>query len=350
MKVAGLAVCGALACACGASSNPSPTLAQACGDYARSYCHVLSQCSPVELGVYWGDEATCIDRNALSCSLVLVPNVFASATEVESCARGYAGWSCDPPANESAVPAGCQPNTLADGGACIFDWQCNGASYCAGGTGKTCGVCAPRPSPKAGEPCPIVNGQQRCWDGSQGIDWLCCGPKQTPAHGCSGGPGATCQALPNIGESCAFVSSALLAWGDGPTCGSLPAGDQLDCVGRPGGFGKCMPEETKVGAACDPTLESGPGCSTYRSLTCNAATKTCQLISILPPGSSCSQGGQCGAGSLCIGQTCQPALADGAPCTPEAFPACQEPARCQTATADSGSGVCTLPSPSQSCR
>ncbi len=137
-----------------------------------------------------------------------------------------------------------------------------------------------------------------------------------------------------------------------PACGTAPDGTQLDCVGPTGGPGKCLAEVTQAGHACDPTLQTGAGCATYLSLVCDSTTKQCVPIPVLPPGASCAQGGQCGAGSRCDGKTCVPPRAIGAACQVGEGPSCAARSTCVAAASDGGTGaagVCKAVSSTTAC-
>jgi hypothetical protein len=117
-----------------------------------------------------------------------------------------------------------------------------------------------------------------------------------------------------------------------------------------------MAAASAVGATCDPTARTAPGCDRSRGLFCNATSKTCTAVTFAANGAACGVGADgnlidC-TGGVCYGSTigganptmgtCKSDATDGAACDTTNGPGCVAPARCVTG-AGSTAGTCTLP-------
>jgi hypothetical protein len=312
-----------LVVACSSASGPGPaasavSAAQACADNAHQRCTQLQTCSATDLQLRYGTEGDCETRETSSCVMSLAEPLNGNTpTAVEACANAYAGWACDDYLNDVNVPVACrqQLGPVANGGGCAIDGQCV-SGFCALAPGNACGRCTALPH--VGASCAQLIG---C------------------------GPGLACTT--DTVECAAFAIR-------GEACGSgAPCGVGLSCEG-----GSCRDAADTMGAACDPTLQSGPGCELDLGLVCNSMSSTCQPVVIAATGQPCGdvgdQAAYCQVGSSCAGSssttpgTCTAAAADGAPCDLVAGPACLIPARCIGAGNGATSGTCQY-SGAQSC-
>jgi hypothetical protein len=302
--------CWALVVACGSGSGPpSPgvSAAQACADNAHQRCLQLQACSTADLQLRYGDEGTCETRETYSCTEALAePLNGNTAAAIEACAGAYAGWACDDYLNDQSIPPACQQQLgpVIDGGPCAIDGEC-ATGFCAIAPGSPCGTCAA--VPVAGASCAQLTS---------------CGPTLA----CTADT-FECVVFGVRGDAC----------GRGAICGI-----GLSCVGADlttGPHGTCQIAGDTMGAACDPSAKTGPGCDRNAGLVCNSMSKTCQPVVIAPTGQPCGDdvGGQpvyCQANGVCSGATatmpgtCAAAAADGAACDWADGPGCVIPARC----------------------
>ncbi len=328
----------------GSGDSGDPT--KACNDEATAICALRDSCSPnYDTTVVYGSTSLCVSRVALTCiNAVSAKGTGNDTALVEACAGAYPSEACssffdDNPVTACVPPAG----TLATGTACGASAQC-ASSYCAVTSTTVCGTCQPLPA--AGAACQM---QADC-----GRDLACATP--TVAVGDAGIPAPKCAA---------FVASA-------GTCltGYQPCQAGLSCVGDDEATmktGTCQTSGATVGAACDGTRKTAPGCFADMGLVCiptakGSAVGTCQNIQIVSASATCGAIGSapitgfavCGAGGLCkkaaptdVNGTCVAAAADGAACDsdPTKGPPCLAPAKC-VSSGSGTAGTCTPPNAS----
>ncbi|MCU0654704.1 MAG: hypothetical protein MUF64_05260 [Polyangiaceae bacterium] len=259
--------------------------------------------------------------------------------DVAGCAAGLlcAGGSCKTPSpagapctttEECAAGLRCPEGVCSNPeGACKSTADCGQGSLCA--ASRSCGA------PGApGEPC---ENTEDCGAGAWCSDGICAssaGPGQPCDEGVHCGIGLACamdtglcQALPGAGAPCALglFGPVLCAEGLGcldGVCGPLPGEGKpcamenrcttadLDGDGKGGDLG-C--DFTAEGSFCNPRRGAGAPCQNdaicQDQLHCDGKTGTCAAI--LPPGSPCSAGNECGPEG-----TCQPSSGGTFACAP----------------------------------
>lgn len=326
-KVAGAVAWCALVAACSGTSGGQTagsgdggmTAAQACADNAHQRCTRLQACSATDLQLRYGSESACETGEAGSCMLTLAqPSNGKTVAHVEACAQAYAGWSCTDYLNDQNIPTGCQQATgpFANGAACAVSGQCQ-TGFCAIAPGAACGTCAA--VPQAGASCAQLTA-------------------------CA--PGFTCT---TDTKTCVVFAAQGAACGRGAPCGA-----GLSCVGADattGVMGTCQRAVETSGAACDPTLKTGPGCDRNAGLVCNGMSKTCQAVVLASAGQPCGdvnhQTAYCSAEGTCTGAsaaapgTCTAAATAGAACDQASGTSCVSPGRCVGSVSDAGiTGTC----------
>ncbi len=307
--------------ACGGTSADT-----ACADIAAARCNERSMCTNTSsVTKVYGDMTTCLAREKLGCQNGLAAKGTGNTPDrVEQCVAALKAESCSD-YFAGNIPAACvNTGTLADGTSCAFAGQCS-STYCTGLGDAACGTCGQA----------LASGAD-CSNGGT------CARGQT----CYTAPGAngttTCLTEGTAGASCSRAA---------------PCGAGLSCVGTltNGGTGTCMAAANTVGAACDPTARTAPGCDRSIGLFCNATSKTCTAVTFAASGAACGVGSDgnlvdC-SGGVCYGSViggpnptmgvCKGDAPDGAACDTANGPGCVSPARCVTASG-STAGVCTL--------
>jgi hypothetical protein len=304
-----------------AGTDSGPSAMAACAALSTAECAKLEGCSSVLMETRYGSVAICQTRLDESCTTALAaPSTGNSAEQAAACAEAYPTWSCLDYLGNVNLPAACaqKPGSLPNGSACAFAAQCT-TGFCALPPNAACGMCAPQPA--TGDSC---------------LDLSTCGQR------------LLCFAASKV---CGTLGAS------GGSCSSdAPCGPHLSCIGAndtKGVLGKCEASAGLAGAACDPTLVTGPGCDYDGDLTCNAKSKVCEPLTISPGGGPCGavsdQFAACTASGTCstsvVGATgiCRAAAADGQGCTTAAGgPGCVPPARCIVTSSSSTNGTCQL--------
>ncbi len=286
------------------TDSAPPTVDQACNDLSTSLCTALNTCSAFILQLGFGDVATCVARNNLSCTIAQnASGVGRTVTDIEACARALPSSTCaDLIAHK--MPAACQdkPGGVVNGLACGASTQCQ-STYCRP-TGQ-CGVCAPRQP--AGAAC---MGNDQCEPG------LVCAA-------------TTCVAPGELGQSCDDKH---------------PCRDDLYCSSGTGTGGAMCAMKVGAGRSC---ADSDKACDILQGVACNPATKLCQMVRVAHRSEACGLiGGTlvlCEAAGSCDGATvatgtCSPAASDGESCGSATANNrnCLAPASCVA-------GICRLP-------
>jgi len=297
-------------CSCGGTS-----VNQACTDFANARCSKRASCGMGNLSRAYGDVATCIAREKLSCTRGLnAPSTGNSPSATEACAIAWANVSCADFIVGNAPPACVYTGGLAAGASCVFNGQCS-TTYCVDQKVTTCGTCGPAPTGS----CATTN----CARGMECINNVCVTPAMS---------GAPCD-------------------------DNNPCQPGLSCVGaKMNLMGNCQPAVATEGASCVPGATTGPGCDPVQGLYC-ASNKTCQPIAYVGDAMPCgllSDGSfaACAANGTCIIPTgmkagvCKGAAADGAACDTSAGPNCLQPARCVTG-GNGTAGTCQVPDASK---
>jgi hypothetical protein len=140
----------------GGDSGPAVTVDQACADLDNSLCDALAACSKFVLELSFGDKATCVSRNNLSCvASQQAAGIGGTPADLESCASAIPAASCADLIGHKMIGA-CRdrPGTVSNGMTCGEGLQCQ-STFCK--RQGTCGVCAPRVG--AGSSC---NSDEQC--------------------------------------------------------------------------------------------------------------------------------------------------------------------------------------------
>lgn len=300
----------------GGCGGGGPSITTACSDVANARCNRLSACTNgAFLTRSYGDLATCIAREALTCTIGLgAPQSGNSPAAVEQCVTAVASESCADLLGNNPPPECISKGPRAIGATCVVGGQC-GSTYCINSKTSLCGICGD--APPSGISCVSTNcaRQQLCTART-----------------------ATCQKVAQLGDSCDNVARV---------CGAdlaciIPTGETTST---------CTASIDTLGADCGGTLG---GCDGTKGLTCTA--KKCVAIAYAGDGVPCGNFtgggfGSCGAGGECYTSTgiaqlgemgiCKKAAADGLPCDTTLGPPCLAPARC-VLTAGGSTGICTV--------
>lgn len=322
----------------GGAGGAGPTAEQACADLAKATCAKRDACSSgFQISRLFGDLGTCEARTAALC----VANLGAvgtgqTPTKIEACVAAYADFACVD-FFDSAPPEACVPpaGEGATGAPCTTSSQC-ASTFCDATANVICGSC--QPLPVAGASCAV---QADC-----GRD-LGCARLATAAAG-------VCAPWVEQGGAC--------------LAGAKPCKAGLSCVAEDlmtSTSGTCQPAGAAIGAACDGSRKTMPGCDNNLGLVCIPAMKgsavgTCQAIQIVVAGATCGDIGSkpitgfsvCGGSALCTKVmasdptgTCVAPAADGAPCDidPTKGPPCLAPSKCVIKDAMGTAGTCSAP-------
>jgi len=284
----------------------STALLRACTAFARAECTQLSTCTPFNVTLTYGDEATCEQRAVLACMPALgAAGSTLSSTQVDQCAQAIKAETCEQFLDNDQPSACTYTGSLALGATCGTDSQCS-TGYCRLGLVGGCGVCATRA--QAGQT-GTDGGLPACLTDGDCVATLVC------AMGVCVGPSP-------IGAACGLQQ---------------PCQRTLACVS-----GKCS-APVPVGSAC--TLPTD--CDGAHGAACNTNTRTCVAIATATSGQPCGivnggltdcvGGATCGQVSATLTGTCHQTAADNAPCGPDI--GCMAPAVC------AAGARCTLPNP-----
>jgi hypothetical protein len=297
----------------GCGSTPAGPFARACGDIAVARCQKRSDCSGgASIVRTYGDMATCVAREKLSCELAsAAPQTGSSVAHLDGCTAAYPGISCDDYFNDT-FPAACSVSGQRIAGqVCTFSSQCQ-SDFCVENKTNSCGSCAAEPG-----------------DGTQCIT-SGCGRDQSCVTAT-----LECQSLRGLGQDCDEAHPCAY----GLACSS----QRLVC-------------ETAVAAFGAPCGGKLAPCDGIGGLTCSSMLKSCVTILYVDDGQKCGpfadgsfvscKTGFCytASGIALQGQTgtCKAAAKDGASCDAVLGPPCLLPARCLT-HGSTTQGTCTLP-------
>lgn len=322
----------ALMFACGPLTNssdagPSPDFA--CGAEATSVCQKYDACgNDAGASTRYGSFETCVARTKANCLLTLtVAGTGRTADQVLACAPARSAESCaDFLDNNPPAPCRAAAGAFALGAPCGTSSQCQSA-FCAIARDAGCGTCAAAPS--AGADCTVT---------------------------ASCPPGQVCANQVDSGVYLCKTPGVLASGCDKNT----PCATGFGCVSAKvdGGVeGVCQPLGESLGASCDATSRTAPGCDATVGLFCDSVSKVCEAVTTTSAGGDCgtldagTRRVVCGNASVCENTvrgagTCVARAADDSACDTELGPSCTPPARCVTA-AGSSAGTCRLPSSCQ---
>lgn len=281
----------------------SVTEDQACTQLAQAVCAKISQCTSFSFNVSYGNMATCVARQKLSCiGQTTLNGATIKPANIASCANATTQESCED-FDAGNSPAACRPaGTLANGAPCGHAVQCV-SGYCAGVGAGSCGVCTARAG--QGSPC---NAMTYCDYGLY----------------CSGsGASRTCAKYGTQGSACSVANGVLCV-------------GTLACIN-----GTCSPP-LAAGATCNQTRDLlYGGCDGYQGVLCAAGTSRCAAVPYAMAGQGCPAGTYCN-GASCFNGICVAPAADNASCNTTSGPLCLPVASCT-------GGKCTVLDPS-TCR
>jgi hypothetical protein len=299
---------------CGSSG---PSAEQACSDLAQARCMKRQSCTNgAGITRAYGDMATCVARESLSCTIALAaPSTGNSPAAVEACVAAFATYACVDFLDDNPPAACIATGPGVAGAACTFAGQC-ASTYCAQNKTAVCGTCGDPPLAGASCATSVCARAQECVSAS-----------------------ITCAAYGQMGAACDS---------------SHPCAADLSCVGA-ATMGTCSTSLTTAGAACGGTTMMG--CDTTQGLACLGAVgkKSCAAITYVAGGMPCGLvsmdsfvgclNGSCyTATGIATGTeqgTCKTTAADGAACDTVLGPGCLSPARC--ITSGGTAGTCTVP-------
>jgi hypothetical protein len=299
---------------------------QACADEAHAVCLQRSACSNgFGISKNYPDETTCETRTAAACVVALgATGTALTPALIEACVAALPGESCADLYDLDPVAACLPPaGTFQADAGCGVAAQC-ATTFCAVASNQPCGTCQPLPA-----------------------------------------PGASCQVPGDCGRDLACTTAGQCATyaANGASCltGVQPCAAGLWCVGDVPATtttGTCQAAGATVGAACDGSHKTLPGCDNALGLVCvpsaaGATVGTCAAIVLKAPGAVCGFVGaspitgfaDCQAGGLCVKGLCVAPAADGAACDSDATigPPCLAPAKCVPSTSGATAGTCTVP-------
>ena len=291
----------AAADAASAEGGPDSAPTQVCSEFAASVCDRLNTCAPFIIRFAFGDRATCVARQALSCiAEVTAPGTGATAAKMLACGDSVAAGSCGDLANLRNLPPCDIRGSRPAGVPCVSNAQCESGA-CSRQPNTLCGVCAT----------PVDEGNA-CVEDDECAPGLSCHMKKCLRPQA---PGMPCDASRPC-QTGAYCKGAV-------------------CTVQSAAGAACMAE-----AACD----AGAG------LLCNPAARVCQAVAYASSGEACglvagspticTAGGRCQMAMGAVMGLCMPPAVDGEVCG--AGRGCLSPALCVGAA---GAGACRLPDP-----
>lgn len=344
-----------IAGACGGSSSSGGgiggtdvPISEVPARYADAVCNIIDQCLG-QLGTLFLGGADCrtlIQKQVEQGEFGVIEDAIAdgrvvyNGNLVEQCVSEMAALGCD--AFVSAEPEACvkvAAGTVAEGGSCTLDAECEGRAFCKVET--TCpGTCTALLD--AGDTC---SGDDECGGGLSCIGNRCVLPGDVGstctdddecrlgtlcvgADAQNGTPG-TCKDLDSIFSEPAGSSCDLL---NGVFCqaGSVCAVDEVvpelvaSCQSPVAPGGECavaVPSQCPTGQFCDVPTDQWQG--------------TC--VPLPTDGQPCTSDGQCAASHVCLNGTCDKIGDLGASCT--------DASACFSESCDSGECTRDLPCP-----
>ena len=276
----------------------------------------------------FGDDATCLAREALVCENNLHITASATGTNIDhiaTCTQAYPTYACSS-FFQAGVPSRCVvsgPGTT--GTVCASNSQCE-SDFCAVAEGANCGTCQAQPS--VGDACAAHTG---C-----GHDLIC--------------TASVCVSPVPEGGACLSGTYPCIS-------GDICMGDDIPTQV----MGTCVAGIKTVGTACDSSRKTMPSCDATLGLVCSGTAGTCQLSVFVGPGETCGVAGPtngkitsvCRAGGLCLKDStssqgiCVAAAADGEACNTDSTigPPCMTPAVCVYTNGSTTAGICQVPDP-----
>jgi hypothetical protein len=274
--------------------------AEVCTEFAEKLCERLNTCAPFIFRFVFGDRATCVGRQRLSCvAEVAAPGTGATAANMAACGNSLAAGSCGDLSNLRNLPACDIHGSRPAGGPCGSNAQCQSGA-CRREPNTLCGVCGT----------PVDEGDA-CVDDSACAAGLSCHTK--------------CLKPQPLGMPC----DASRPCQSGAYC------KEAVCTAQGAAGAACIGE-----GSCDP----GAG------LFCNPAAGVCQAVAYASAGDSCglvsggvticTAGGRCQMAMGSVMGVCMPPAGDNEVCG--GGRGCLGPAVC---AGPAGAGACRTPDP-----
>lgn len=281
-----------VACGDGSTSTPAVTADSACTSASTALCAKFDSCAALLISTQYGDQQTCAARAKLSCIPSLAaPGTSQTPASLDACAQAIGATTCNA-ITANSPPDACKvkPGTIANGGACAIDAQCQSTACIDTGT-TGCGTCGPRVA--IGGACGKA-GQGPCDYGSSCVSNVC-------------------KKLSNAGEPCT-------------TSGDCSFG--LACKSN-----ACAQPDT-AGATCNPQDDT---CDRTKGFFCHATKKQCATVKQGSINGACGVdaggdftvcvgGAYCKTGAQPLSGVCTKLVADGGACSDK--DPCQSPAQC----------------------
>lgn len=250
-----------------------------CGLLAAAHCAALARCQPHLFEIDYDDEALCVGREQLRCSLMVsAPGSGGFAQGTAECAAIISQAACDDVG--IAGPAGCAfvSGDMQDGADCAFDNQC-ASKRCASKTGG-CGRCLP-----------AVVAPINC--APAGAEGSFCGYGKVCAAG-------SCIAQGGAGDSCAGSNAGchhalgLVCHNVEKVCVAAPmaiAGANCNMTGistdviRECRDSRCMNQNDFGAGHCVAYAADGAACTDWDGPPCRPPAACTEGVCVLPSGS-----------------------------------------------------------------
>jgi len=271
--------------------------------------------------------------DTLCAAALALPGVSLNSSSLEACVAAIRSRGCSV-LNETSGPCSFDTGSLATGGTCITDAQCQSGD-CSTASAAACGACAP--TVPNGSSC--ANGQP-CEPGA-----ICTGNEPAPQI-CTpityGAEGVDCfvgTVQCSVGLTCNSITGQCSA----PGAAGTPCNEDRDCASP-----LACPAITGP-TACQVPGGAGSGCSADMDcadgLGCDVTTSMCGAVTFASAGQPCSDAARCLVGpcqfiSGTTGGTCPTVTPDGQPCSDA-----DQAATCDT-FAQCENGTCVLGYPS----
>ena len=276
-----------------AAPGCSATVEGAAKSYSSAACSKIFECAPVGAKAAYGDQAKCEGSfNPLALELFTLPDIAASADDLQHCADALKSASCAEYFAGQIYPACDIVGTRAGGDACAAGVQCESGS-CSGVSDTECGKCRVR----------------------KAVGEVCTGATDSCEPGTFCGQAGKCTATPSKkGDACPDSVCAGGLFCDNGKCAGLKA----------------------AGAACQSFFE----CDYANGVTCDTTAMKCVQIKVVGVGEACGEAlTSCAGDAQCDSATmkcvARPKLGEACSTDPDN---CENGLTCE-------SGKCAVPTP-----
>jgi hypothetical protein len=275
--------------------------AKACADNAAAYCTQLQTCAEFLVTLEYGDELTCVARQAPGClDALAAPGTGWTGDNLEACVKARTALDCADFLHGKPQPKACLITGLFNSQSCLDGAQC-GTGYCRIASGASCGNCVALGD--TGAPCTTSSD---C-DGNL----LCAGI-------------GTCQPPSPASGACSTT---------------MPCVQGTNCIA-----GACVLPGAS-GAPCA-AKNNNADCDYYQGVYCDGTTSMCTSYAIAQAGDSCTGATPtvCAGDATCFQTLCVSPAADGSACNAASGLNCMAPSSCLGAE---GGTTCSLFSASE---